>query len=263
MPAFKFKILKTYRDCLSRQLGEAISIWSSRDVLLNSKNEYITNCISRITVEEGTIERRMRENRELEEEQAALLALHKFRDMKTSSHQEDNKETPSSETIVDDELPDTSKSKERRGKHDQGHERGKDIPKKRKLENKENITMLRERMDRERNAIREWMDRKRIKTELTQNKKSPTLDNRLGGVKMNTPKRKFENEPFNGEVNLETFLIQSPAKKRRVQAFEDKMKYWSLIEKNSQDYSSTHTSLGQQGLSLIDRKEDIASDDLT
>ena len=80
---------------------------------------------------------------------------------------------------------------------------------------------------------------------------------------MNTPKRKFENEPFNGEVSLETFLIQSPAKKRKVQTFDDKMEYWSQIEKNSLNYGSTHTSLGQLSLGLLDRKEDIASDDLT
>ena len=125
-------------------------------------------------------------------------------------------------------------------------------------------------MDRERNAIREWIDKRRNMTELTnitenisQNKNSPTLDNQFGVVRINTPKFFFENEPFNGKVNLETFLTQSPAKKRRVQAFEDKMEYWSQIEKSSQDYSSTHTSLGQHGLGLIDRKEDNASDDLT
>ena len=52
MPPFKIKILKRYRDCLSRQVGEAIHILLSKDQLLNSKNEYIQNCISRITVQE-------------------------------------------------------------------------------------------------------------------------------------------------------------------------------------------------------------------
>ena len=88
----------------------------------------------------------MRDNRELEEEQAALLELQKFRDMKTSRHQEDKQETPSSETIVEDELPGTKKSNERRREHDQVQEGGK-ATKKRKLEKKDNITMLRERMD--------------------------------------------------------------------------------------------------------------------
>ena len=49
-PPFKIKVLKQYKDCLSRQMGEAISILRSEDSLLNSKNEYIQNCISRITV---------------------------------------------------------------------------------------------------------------------------------------------------------------------------------------------------------------------
>ena len=41
------------------------------------------------------------------------------------------------------------------------------------------------------------------------------------------------------------------------------MEYWSQIEKSSQNHGSTHTSLGQLGLGLLDGKEDIASDDLT
>ena len=46
MPPFKIKILKQYRDCLCRQVWEAI-----QDQLLNSKNRYIQNCIARITVQ--------------------------------------------------------------------------------------------------------------------------------------------------------------------------------------------------------------------
>ena len=149
-------------------------------------------------MQEGAIERRKRENRELEEEQAALLALEKFKITKTSNHREGKQET---------------------------------VVKKRNPEN--NISMLRERMDRERNAIKEWMDKRRWMAELksikengagSQNTQSPTLDNRFGGVslRINTPKRKFENEPFTGEVNLETFFTQSPAKKRKVQTVKVK-----------------------------------------
>ena len=51
------------------------------------------------------------------------------------------------------------------------------------------------------------MDKRINMTELTnitenrsQNTNSPTLDDRLERVRINTPKQKFENEPFNGEV---------------------------------------------------------------
>ena len=44
-PPFKVKKLRQYKDCLSRQVGEAIAILLSRDNLLKSKNEYIKNCI--------------------------------------------------------------------------------------------------------------------------------------------------------------------------------------------------------------------------
>ena len=60
MPPFEIKILKRYRDCLSRQVGEAIHILLSKDQLLNSKNEYIQNCISRITVQEDLYQRKAR-----------------------------------------------------------------------------------------------------------------------------------------------------------------------------------------------------------
>jgi hypothetical protein len=38
----------TYRDCLSRQVEEAIRIHYSKDTLLNSKNEYGSNVLARV-----------------------------------------------------------------------------------------------------------------------------------------------------------------------------------------------------------------------
>ena len=62
-PPFRFKVLRTFQDCLSRQLSEVVNIWQSKDSLLNSKNDYLTNCISRITVEEDTLERKQRKKK--------------------------------------------------------------------------------------------------------------------------------------------------------------------------------------------------------
>ena len=56
MPPFRIKILKKYRDCLSRRVGEAIHIFLSKDQLLNSKKGYIQHCIARITVQEDLFE---------------------------------------------------------------------------------------------------------------------------------------------------------------------------------------------------------------
>ena len=78
-PAFKFTVQKNFKDALSRQLGEAIAIYKSKDSLLNSKNEYVTNCISRITVQEGAIERKMRDRREEEEEKAEESRILEFK----------------------------------------------------------------------------------------------------------------------------------------------------------------------------------------
>ena len=49
-------------------MGEAIYILLSKDTILNSKNEYIQNCISRITVQEDMLERKARLAKEEEEE---------------------------------------------------------------------------------------------------------------------------------------------------------------------------------------------------
>ena len=38
-PPFRFRIVKQFKDCLSRQVGEAIAILLSKDKPLNSKSE--------------------------------------------------------------------------------------------------------------------------------------------------------------------------------------------------------------------------------
>ena len=81
-PAFKFTVQRNFKDALSRQLGEAIAIYKSKDSLLNSKNEYVTNCISRITVQEGAIERKMNDRREEEEEKAEESRILEFKKRK-------------------------------------------------------------------------------------------------------------------------------------------------------------------------------------
>jgi hypothetical protein len=67
-PEIIFSVIKNFRDCLSRQVAEAIKIHYSRDELLNSKNEYNANCLTRIVVEEEVYERKKRERKEEMEE---------------------------------------------------------------------------------------------------------------------------------------------------------------------------------------------------
>ena len=82
-PAFRIKTVHRYRDCLSRQIGEALRIYYSKDQLLNSKNEYVQNCISRVVANEESWERRERERKEEEEEEKEKLQLEKFREEKS------------------------------------------------------------------------------------------------------------------------------------------------------------------------------------
>ena len=58
-PPFQFTIISSYRDCLSRQIGEAMKILFSKDKLLNSKNEYLANNISRVMVDEDKYEKKI------------------------------------------------------------------------------------------------------------------------------------------------------------------------------------------------------------
>ena len=85
-PAFRIKTVQRYRDCLSRQIGEALKIYYSKDQLLNSKNEYVQNCISRVVANEESWERRERERREEEEEEKEKWRLERFREEKSGVH---------------------------------------------------------------------------------------------------------------------------------------------------------------------------------
>ena len=156
-PPFKFRVLKTYKDALSRQLGEALKIWMTGDDLLNSKNEYLSNCITRITVQEGAVERKLRErNEEIAEKEETER-------VKTFKEQKENCWTGKMEgefykqsTLVtkrkDEEIFTESVPAKRR----------KTVPASCIENGKMKLQELRVRMERERNWVIEVMDRKRL-----------------------------------------------------------------------------------------------------
>ena len=82
MPTFKYRIRKTFKDCLTRQTTEAVAILLHQGDLLNGKNDYLTNCITRVKVEEEAYERKKREHQEEEEEKARLIRLEEFKGQK-------------------------------------------------------------------------------------------------------------------------------------------------------------------------------------
>ena len=89
LPPFRFRIVQQYKDSLSRQVGEALHIFYSKDKLLNSKNEYVQNCISRITISEETWERKERERREEEDEQLEERRMEDFKKLKQGNINEE------------------------------------------------------------------------------------------------------------------------------------------------------------------------------
>ena len=57
-PPFAFRIVKRYKDCLSRQVREAIKILHTGDNILKSKPEDLSKNISRLTVMEDDWEKK-------------------------------------------------------------------------------------------------------------------------------------------------------------------------------------------------------------
>ena len=67
MPHFTFIILQSLRDCLSLQVAEAIRIHYSKDTLLNIKNEYGSNHLARVVVEDTYSKKRRARQEDMEE----------------------------------------------------------------------------------------------------------------------------------------------------------------------------------------------------
>jgi hypothetical protein len=78
-PDFSFSIMNMFRDCLSRQVAEAISILYTKDQILNSKNEYMANCLTRICIEENRFEKKQKERQAEEQEEVEKHQLLAFK----------------------------------------------------------------------------------------------------------------------------------------------------------------------------------------
>ena len=85
MPPFEYKIVRKYKDCLSRQLGEAVAIMRCPDELLNGKCDYLVNCISRVVVDESAMDKKRRELKEAEEEMDYFKRMEEFKTQKASN----------------------------------------------------------------------------------------------------------------------------------------------------------------------------------
>ena len=85
MPPIEYKIVRKYKDCLSRQLGEAVAIMQCPDKLLNGKCDYLVNCISRVVVDESALDKKRREFKEAEEEMDYFNQMEEFKIQKASN----------------------------------------------------------------------------------------------------------------------------------------------------------------------------------
>jgi hypothetical protein len=103
-PDFKFRIVGNFKDCLSRQVTEAVMIHYSQDILLNSKNKYNANCLARVKVDESKYEQKSRERLEATEEAKEKEAWANFKNMKAGFRKRKEK----------DDTPDVPRAKKPR-----------------------------------------------------------------------------------------------------------------------------------------------------
>ena len=84
-PKMGFTITGRFKDCLSRQISEALRITWSKDAILNSKAEYSHNSVNRLSVVEDVKERRERERLEEVQEEIIKELVAKFRMEKSTA----------------------------------------------------------------------------------------------------------------------------------------------------------------------------------
>ena len=86
-PKMEFSITSRFRDCLSRQIGEALRINYSKDTLLNSKAEYMANSLTRLTMKEDPWELKERTRKEEVMEELNKKQVEEFKKLKLKSAQ--------------------------------------------------------------------------------------------------------------------------------------------------------------------------------
>ena len=168
----------------------------SRDSLLNSKNEYVQNCIARVTVEEDAYERKIRERNEEEEEILNAERLDRFRKEKENWSDKDSKREREKKI---ENIPEG-------GKSDHILE---DLPTwwqwaTRECQGAGKLAILRERMRLERLAVSKWMDEKNVL------KGSPHSQS----VEINFSRKRKAETIVMGECKETTFF--SPLKKAKL-----------------------------------------------
>ena len=62
MPHFRFRVVKTFQDCLSRQVAESVRI-DLREDFLNSKTVFIRSRLPRLEIEKSEWEKESEEKR--------------------------------------------------------------------------------------------------------------------------------------------------------------------------------------------------------
>ena len=74
---------------MSRQIGEAMKINFSKDSLLNSKLEYVKNCLTSLIIEESSWDRSERERMEEQEETTEKATIERFKRKVEKQHKVD------------------------------------------------------------------------------------------------------------------------------------------------------------------------------
>ena len=222
LPPFTITILRSFKDCLTRQVSEAVTMYLSKDKLLNSKNEYVQNCISRVTVEEDKYQRKLRERQEEQEDLENAVKLEKFKKEKRCRENDPDgwraekrrrpmspteessrcsakldEETRISNNILEDLLTWWSWATE-------------------ECQRAGRVEQLRNRMRHEREAIVEWMNRRKNTNNIVQPDSSQTTRN---------------NQQLSLQMNSKAAIdVETPSAPRAPIEDQDLVEWWAMAE---------------------------------
>ena len=137
-------------------MGEAIQILLSKDQLLNRKNEYIQNCISRITAQEDLYQRKARLLQEEAEERQLETDIQQFKAQKRRAKRKTQEDLITNKRLI---LADGIETRT-------FHKAGEDVADPPKMEvgremaGSQKLASLRERMESEKSRVLEYLERK-------------------------------------------------------------------------------------------------------
>ena len=217
LPHFKFKLISTYQDCLTRQISEAVRI-ARREEVLNSKSEFNRCRITRLTIEKTEWEqneeaRIAEEKREKQKQKRTKTTENSTLEEQFSTLEEhEDKISILGEEKLDQKLPEVEqvrrdyKEKERRWEKEETEPNRKPMKRRKKRGRMETELDWSENLKGGRNMkITDWLEQIRTKgTEEKEEKEETEKGEEENPSTLEEEKGQDEEENLEREKRLET-----------------------------------------------------------